>query len=242
MDKALEVIWKIRRNPEIYLPERSIWYLQHFIHGYLRRLQEEGLESELSKILGSFGTWLSYYFNLLVQSQSVYHIVDSYSVGSEDAFNNFYMLFEQFSQRHETAMGKPASEREFVPLVQAGHRQNESKKDICEVLRLIRKRPELWVCYPHFSGVHAYLIGYERAGSDLGLPKEPDEKLYDDFKQWVEKVRFPEGKPRPWFKLIKVYSSSDCGSTRFSAYTAFFDLLDDFAKEIGRAGLFEVLP
>jgi hypothetical protein len=236
VDKALDVFLAIGKNPEICLPEKSIWYLQHFHHGYLRRMRGEGVESALPTLLAAFGAWLGNRFDLLVQSQSVFHVVDSYAAGPEDAFDKFYELFECFRQSETTSENVP--ERKFVKKDRV---QNEPKADICGMLRLIRKRPEMWVGYPHFSGVHAYLVGYEGAGGDLGLPKTADEKLYGDFKQWIEKSKFPKGKPRPWFKLILFHSSHDSGFTPSGAYSVFFDLLDDFAKEIGRPGLFEVL-
>src|SRR5713226_6251373 len=96
MDKVREVFLAIRQDPASYLPERSVWALRDFLSGYSARVSMEGFDSEMSSIYRRFETWLGNHFNLLVQSQSVYQVVYSYSAGPEDALINFFILFEQF--------------------------------------------------------------------------------------------------------------------------------------------------
>ena len=213
----------------------------HFKDGYLRRMREEGLESGLPGILGKFEAWLGDHFNVPIQSQSAFHLVDSYAAGSSDAFDKFYELFGRFSADYAATDDRlpddsptEQTQRHVVP--------REPKNDLCGILRLIRKNPAMWIGYPHFSGVHGFLIGYEGAGRDIGLLTTPGEQIFDDFKLWIEKTRFPRGKPRPWFKLITFHSSNDSGFTRHGAYVVFFDLLDEFARELGQPSFFEACP
>jgi len=235
VDKVLEILLAVKRDPR-QLPEKSIWALQHFLSAYYTRIRMENLDSTINSLFRSFETWLGDHFGVMVQSQSIYGVIDSYSDGPEDGLNNFFVLFEQFQNNREATTNHG---EETVPV------QDIPKKDICEILRLIRRRPELYVGYPHFAGVHAYLAGHERAGEDLGLSKTADEKLYDDFKQWVEgseREQYPNRKPRPWFKVVRFYSFHDCGLGRTSAYSVFFNFLDKFAKTRGCPGLFEISP
>lgn len=233
VDKVVEVFWKVKENPPDYIPEKSIWALRDFLHGYAARVQMEGVASQMSYIYREFELWLATYFGLRPQSRSVYEIVDLYSSGPEDAFTRFYDLFESFRRKRSVAGNN-------VSVMADVKSPSPLRIDVCEILRRIRSKPELYVGYPNLAGINCYLQGHERAGGDLGLLKTVDEELYDDFKRWVENERFPLGSPRPWFKLIRFYSVHDCGLKKGSAYTAFFELLDTFAVHVGRPGLFEI--
>lgn len=232
MDKVRAVFLAIKEMPENYLPVKSIWALRDFLSGYSARMLMEGQNSEMRLLYRAFQVWLGKHLDLLVQSQSVYDVIFSYSRGAEDALTNFYRLFEQFQRDYESMSrsqeGSYAGENTVRP----------QKMDMCEMLRLIRKRPELYIVYPNLWGVNAYLTGHERAGEDLNLPKTPDESLFHDFAKWVSNEKFPAGKPRPWFMLIRFHSAHDCGLAPGSAYSLFFKLLDEFANKIGQPSLF----
>lgn len=230
MDIVLENFWKIRENPDDYLPERSLWALRGFRRGYSGRARMEGLETRLGQLFSGFQSWLENHFSIGISTpRSVYHIVDSYSSGPEDAFMRFFALFEQYVSGISTSLDENKNSR-----------RRPEKYDLFEVIRSIRKRPELYLGYPHFSGIHVDLSGHERAGIDLGLPKTPEEQFYDEFKLWIVSEKYPGGMPRPWFKLIHYHSFHDCGISTTSAYAVFFELLDEFAEKKGRASLFKI--
>lgn len=232
MDKVLDVFWAIRRDPVHYLQEESIWSLQHFLKGYSARIWMQGHASQMSALFREFAQWLEDRFQIQVNSHSVYEVVNSYARGPEHALDMLYALFEEFydgREKEASAETTACTMDQALPL-----------QDVCEIIRAIRKRPELYIGYPHFDGVRAYLDGHGKAGTDLGLAWTPDEQLFDDFKQWVEGSRWQQGKPRPWFKLVRFCAFYDCGLKQGSAYSVFFDLLDEFAAKIDRQGLFNV--
>lgn len=234
MDKVLDVFWAIRRDPVHYLQDESIWPLRHFLDGYSIRMRMQGHTSEMPALIRAFQLWLEEHFGIKAQSHCVYEVVDSYSYGPGHALNMFYSLFEQFYESHTKK--RPTETEARAP------GQGPPFQDVPDILRSIRQRPELYIGYPHFDGVRAYLSGHERAGMDLGLPKTPDEQLFDDFKRWIEAGRWQKGQPRPWFKLVRFLCFHDCGLSRGSAYSVFFNLLDEFAAKVGREGLFAVHP
>ena len=179
----------------------------------------KGFESILTKSYQSYHSWLAERFSLTACSRSVYQIVDSYSKGPENAFDNFYLLFKEFSEETRVDFDAPdVKPRRVINL------------SLLDLLRSIRERPELYVVYPHFYGACAYLQGYEQAGVDLKEPKTGDELFYSHFKEWIEKEKFRGGLPRPWFKKIQFYSTHDSGTTRSSAYSLFFNLLDEYVE------------
>lgn len=228
MDRVLDTFWKISEHPDDYLSERSIWLLRAFLSGYSTRMSMENVESALRPLYGEFRLWLNNHFSIQDSSQDIYHIVDSYAAGPRDAFDTLYLLFQQFQKE---------SIRPSLADSGAAYAQ---KLDLCQLIRALRQRPELYLIYPHFSGAYSYLEGFQRAGRDLCLLASPSDILFDQFKAWVEGVKFPGGRPRPWFKLILFHSFYDCGKSRSSAYFVFFELLDEFAETNGRKDLFSV--
>jgi len=230
MDKVLETFWRIFEQPDEYLSDRSIWMLSSFLTGYSTRMSMENVESALDHLYGDFRVWLNDHFSIQNSSQSVYHIIDSYSTGSENSFETFYMLF-----------GKFYKEPSIHPRVTDLGPAYAQKRDLFELIRLFRQKPDLYLGYPHFSGAYSYLSGFQRAGRDLTLPASSEEVFYEEFKTWIERVKFPVGKPRPWFKLIQFYSFHDCGTSKSSAYAVFFELLDEFAEAKTRKDLFSII-
>jgi hypothetical protein len=220
MDRVVETLWAIRKSPDDYLPERSIWALGHFLTGYKVRCCMEGAESEINPLIRRFQAFLDDHFSIQAGSRSVFLAVDSFSKGPEDALWNFYRLFEQFLT---AKAGYPTSSefRNFeIP-----------KEDLFALLRKIRERPELYVGYPHFLGVHAHIAGHLRAGADLGVDKTHDEVLFEDFKGWIEREKLSDGSPRPWFKLIEFRNFHDCGGTSpRSRYSDFFNFLTNLPR------------
>jgi hypothetical protein len=228
MDILFETFKRIGTNPQDYLPSKSIWLFRHFLAGYSVRSSMEGSDSALGPLFRPFEDWLRQRFSLRGGSQSVYMIISSYSTDPANAFDNFFKLFDEFRGGLDPKM-----------VTCEDNHSRPAKIGLIEILRSIRVRPELYVGYPHFAGVFAYLCGHERAGRDLGVRISEDEFFYDEFKCWVSDVRLPGGHSRPWFKLIEYYSFQDCGTGTTSAYRVFYDLLDEFAELRGWKGLFQ---
>ena len=228
-DLVLDTFWKIGERPSDYLPEKSIWTLKDFLHAYSSRVAMMQIPSRLDSLYGEFHPWLTRYFSIASSTQSVYSIVDSFSSGTEESFESFFSLFRDFYAEASVRAIEPQRSGPFP-----------NRCDVLELIRSIRRRPELFLGYPHLSGLNAYLCGYERAGADLGLPKTPADIFFDEFRKWIVEDKFPGGRPRSWYKLILFWSLHDCGATSSSAYTFFFVLLDEYATKSGRPGAFEI--
>jgi len=230
MSKVADVFWEISRNPLEYLPEPSLRALRYFLSGYIARMMTEGEDDGRDLDYRGFQAWLDAHFSIRAGPRSVYLAVESYSAGQEDAFRNFYRLYEEF-------------QRSLNPVsTDSNHNHGRRPRtDLVEWLRRVRYLPPLYLGHANFFGIHAYIAGHERAGRDLGLPKTQDEELFDRFKLWIEQEKLPEGSPRPWFKRIGFCAFHDCGESKGSAYGVFYEFLDEFATKIGKPGLFEPL-
>jgi hypothetical protein len=229
MDRVVDVFWAIEQSPMDYLPERTIGALWHFLSGYSGRLRMQGIDSNLRHLYSPFQDWLEKKYELLPTTSSVYAIVDSISDGPESALADFYMLFKEFQKDHATIQSRIVPETVSVPII-----------DLCELLRMIRRTPALYVGFPHFSGVCAHIMGHLRAGRDVGILKTPDEVLFESFTYWIENQWRQGNDTRPWYKRVRFASFHDCGFSPNGAFTVFFKLLDEFAAKIERPGLYEV--
>ena len=209
------------------LPEKSLMVLDHFQAAYYTRLKMEGKSSEVPSLLKHFEQWLYGRFSMRPGPHGVFQIVRSYSSGEEDALDRFFKLFSEFEKSGISR--EPAYEKSF---------QEIPKLDLGPLIRQIRKNPVLYIGYAHFAGLNAHLMGHQQAGKDMGLPSTADEKLFDQFKKWVEETKSQGATSRPWFKIVSFYSLGDCGHGEGGAYTVFLRWLDEFAGEVGKTDVF----
>ncbi len=232
MDQILEAI---KIDPLAYLPERSPMLLRHFLAAYVARHTAQSVSSRVSEMFRPFEQWLCDRYSLSAGSRDAFDIISSYSDGTENAFANFFVLFAEFEDAyfHVRPPGGKVSRQPLSP--------QEERRDVVELIRAVRQRPELHIGFPHFTGFHAYLNGHQAAGRDLGLPLSEGDGLFDKFKHWVEQTK-NHAKPRPWSKVIQFQSPCDCGHTAVGAYCTFLNWLDQFAQQSGKPDLFKNLP
>jgi hypothetical protein len=216
MERILELFLAIKKDPERYLPEKSVFDLREFLTGYVGRVSREGIQTRSGWFREGFSRWLGERFGDNDRVFSPYRVVASYSNGSADALDRYIELFHEFADS-VAGVEETCSADALPPSVE--------RLGLCELLRWVRKRPALYLIYPHFSGLHALISGYRYGGIDLGL---------------AETEKFSSRNPRPWFRLINLHSFHDGGSSDGGAYHLFFSLLDEFATKIGRPGLFDV--
>jgi hypothetical protein len=215
----------IRENPLSYLPEVSLKALMHFRNGYSIRCIAEGRPHGWQFDRKEFWKWLVSHFQLRgADSIGDINIVSSFSPNEVDAFYNYFALLDEFL-RSSSAPNQPED-------------SGPKRKSFVEVLRAIRERPEMYLGGPTFFGCYSYLLGDGRAHLDLHLPMDDARNVFDGFKRWVETEK-NRALPRPWFKVISFWSMGlDCGYTKNSAFSRFYEWLDEYAETVGQPELF----
>jgi hypothetical protein len=152
-------------------------------------------------------------------------IVRSFSVSEDDAFVKFFALLDEYQQT--------------VRSVGQMRRVANEKMSFAQLLAAIRKCPALYVWSETFAGCYAYLMGDEAAYREIGLPPDEGRDIFRGFQQWVEQEENNAGQRRPWFRIIEFWSAGiDCGYSTRGAWNLFWKWLDQYARHIGRAGLF----
>jgi len=175
-----------------------------------------------------FHDWLSRQFQLkFAESLADSTIVESFFASEEGAFQNYFVLLEEFLHLESRA--------------KQSKNQILENQNFVQTLMSLRQSPALYLGYPTFLGCYSYLRGDEQAHLDLGLPPDEGREIFHNFQEWVEKEKNQAGQKRPWFKVIEFWSGGiDCGHTASGAWSLFWKWLDQYTKLIGKEDLFGV--
>jgi hypothetical protein len=97
MNGLYSTLEKIREKPGLYLGRRSLQALYFFLKGYDFSREELGLESTKEELFfyENFQEWLQSRFQVQTVS-SWAKIIQLYSIDDRDAFENFFILLDEF--------------------------------------------------------------------------------------------------------------------------------------------------
>ena len=218
----------IREDPLKYLPEVSLTVLRMFYMGYIFRYYKEGHSLEDDVDHQAFDSWIRARFGVSRSYFNVFSIVRSFAANDADAFHDFFALRDEFLRTADT-------HTKSDPI-----RWTIEQVSMIDLLKKIRERPPLYLGTPSFRNCHLFLVGEERAYSDLSLPLGDDRKIFSEFKRWVEQDKNEAGRRRPWDVIVSYYGIGDCGHTVNGAFTLFYSWLDEFAATRGQPNLFKV--
>ena len=99
MDLVYNLLQKIKKRPELYLGEKNLHFLFHFINGYTHRLCEE--DPYYTCCLDGFYQFVWLYYN--DSSVGGWCEMISYNINSpEEAFDKFFELLDKHMS-HEKA-------------------------------------------------------------------------------------------------------------------------------------------
>jgi hypothetical protein len=219
----------IREEPLKYLPEVSLTVLWMFYMGYIFRYYKEGHSLEDDVDHQAFDCWLRARFGVSKSYFNIFAIVQSFASNDAKAFDDFFALRDEFLRTADT---HKRSDSIHWPIEQV---------TLIDLLKKIRERPPLYFGSASFRSCNWFLMGEERAYSDLSLPLGDDRKIFSEFKRWVEQHKNEAGLPRSWHVIVSYYGiGGDCGHTVNGAFTLFYRWLDEFAATRGEPGLFKV--
>jgi hypothetical protein len=223
MDPLLRAI---RLNPLDYLPEASLQALQHFRSGYGFRCAMEGspYDREFDRV--GFWDWLAERYHLKgARAIDAFTVISSFSANEAEAFHKYFELLEEFCATQPARVPTPEPKPD--------------RMDFAGLLKAIRQRPAMYLGYPSFRALRAYLAGDDRAYRDLQLSEDEGRNLIRGFSDWIEGEK-NNALARPWFKVIEFWSGGmDCGhDPKAGAFSLFFRWLDAYAANVGRPEFF----
>jgi hypothetical protein len=95
IDRLNELLRSIRRRPEIYIGEKSLFRLFLFIQGFLHAYHTmEGTNQSVGFYPG-FQEWIQEKYNIN-SAQNWSRIIGFFSISEADAFDNFYKLLDEY--------------------------------------------------------------------------------------------------------------------------------------------------
>ena len=98
MKKLYKTLKKIKERPGLYLGRKSLMLLDAFLGGYSICCYD--LEKKIeADIFDGFQEYIQQRYNIR-STQSWAKIIDFYSLSDEEAFDNFYNLYEEFLKEH----------------------------------------------------------------------------------------------------------------------------------------------
>ena len=169
-----------------------------------------------------FDRWVAERFRVEEVEAGFVQIIRSYTSNEEEAFYKCFELIQEFcSEQTPELFTKPISRR----------------YSFLELLKAIRSRPAMYIGSNSFQGLYSFLMGDERAHSDLGIQCDEGREEFRAFTKWIESNR-NKALARPWYNVILFYS-------RFrdeQAFSLFFKWLDDYARDMRTPDFFRGKP
>ncbi|MBS1802557.1 MAG: hypothetical protein JST28_04290 [Acidobacteria bacterium] len=103
MTRVIEgnILEQIRQRPLMFLGERSLSYLYHFIHGYSMHRDQP-----LELLPADFHEWVAYRLHYLEPTSGYRNMILNRFPNEEEAFNQFFELLDQHRARRATSVAK----------------------------------------------------------------------------------------------------------------------------------------
>lgn len=97
MNSVKELIFNIKKRPELYIGQRSLSLLQAYLYGWLNRDEKSVIDAYL---MGDFQKWVENKYKIK-STQSWAQIILFFSTSEYNALDKFFELFEEFLIQQE---------------------------------------------------------------------------------------------------------------------------------------------
>lgn len=94
LDKLYHLVQKIKKKPEVFLGKKSLHLLRAYLDGYIDYHNEKN--NEFNRFfLPKFQDYVEQRYNIS-KSHSWVSLITFYSNSEEEAFDNFYLILDEF--------------------------------------------------------------------------------------------------------------------------------------------------
>ncbi len=227
-----EAFWYIRENPSEYLTEKSLSPFNAFWFGYEWRYKVESKAYRGFDLLDGFHEFMCEKFRVPT-NRSSYKIAEFYSKNKAEAFDLWFNSLEEFlSNKDETTvLAKYYVKRRETDETNVAIRE----VDFFTLLKVILKRPEMYVGRKSFTLITSLISGWLRATEDFDFEESKQEKIYKDFHKyieakpfWLRATGYSDLPPTPtWDKIIWFRTAHV--SMEEKALETFAEYFDEFA-------------
>lgn len=202
MEKRLEFL--IKENPKDFIDQKSFKSFGNFLHGYSYCHYENNIHD--SDHWNGFQEYIEDKYNSHT-THGWFDLIDFYSDNDEEAFDNFFKIFEDF-----LLLPKKNPYMHYV--------NEEPRPSNYELLKRIYKRPPLYLGEKSFRNLYEFLNGYIYCCKTYNL----EETIHlDEFEKYLQQKNKIEN--RPWNKIIIFWSVGDV-----NAFENFYKEYSEFLK------------
>ena len=96
--------------------------------------------------------------------------------------------------------------------------------DLYDLLYAIKEKPAMYLGTPSVSSLFMFLIGYNFARREQGIPITAQEQTFLEFQPWLQQ-RFSLSTSASWARIILLYAADEA-----QGFSLFFDLLTEFVQ------------
>ncbi|MEE3719805.1 hypothetical protein V2H45_23975 [Tumidithrix elongata RA019] len=98
-------------------------------------------------------------------------------------------------------------------------------RDLYDLLHAIKEKPAMYLGSPSVSNLFIFLIGYNFARREQGIPITTQEQKFLEFQPWLQQ-RFSLSTSASWARIILLYAVDEV-----QGFWLFFDLLTEFLQQ-----------
>lgn len=203
MEKGLELIFKIKKEPKVFINQKSLRSFDNFIGGYDYCAYENNIYD--CNCWHGFQEYVEKKYNSHT-THGWAQLIDFYSDSDEEAFDNFFKIFEEFLKMPQ----KPFK----------NYFNEEIKPSNYELLKRIYKRPGLYLRIKSLRNLFEFLNGYIYCCKTYNI----EENFHlNKFEKHLQKKYKTSN--RSWYKILSFNCLTDelCFDKFFIEYSEFLE-------------------
>lgn len=202
-DNFFKLLKLIRKNPELYLGEVSLFAFDRFWSGYITKEHEINENVKGAINLHKLQRYIEYLYELSPSSMGCSNTIRELSKNEEEAFYLFFKLLDEYVECESMLISV----------------------DCLNFLEIVRKRPTLYLGEPSFKALQHLISGFStREEDEFRSMSRIGANLYK-FQEYVENLYNFDEPSENCFALIEKIEEHDK-----EAFYLFFKLLDSFLE------------
>ena len=215
MHRYIDTIELLHREPEKWLPQKTVRHIKMFLSGFLC-VDIIGTENAdlLVPLVNGFARFLASKYGKYYLDYSAEVALCHAGYDDDESFEVYFSEWTTFYGQWSKASGLTTIENAVIPVV-----------DLSKVLRAIKSKPNLYLLRPSIEMLYSFIRGAQRS-CECYAPRARVEPNLGAYEVWLCD-RSPLRKLCRWDRLLLAENYFD----ERAAIAKFFETLDEFRKQ-----------
>lgn len=223
MRELYKVLKKAQKTPQVYFGRPSIGRLYAFVSGYIFCQYDSGVAS-IAQDAG-FQEFIQAFYGIEL-TQNWENIIRFFSVDERDAFDTFYVRLDEYMNEQKKKNMQGYEEKKPIYNEEKGGEALREEEALCEILKRIRKRPQLYLGSVSLEKLYAFIKGYAYC------LYEKDEEYFVEqdagFQKYIQEF-YGIKSTQNWERIIQFYANDE-----EEAFKLFYTRLEEYLEKGGR--------